>query len=119
MNRKQKTEIVATLLRVGRRDLARKFVRAGNGPVVTAAKKHKDVEYQVGNKYFKTFDEACGQAVSQAMSGGSADLDVLVSSEAGAKALMGDAGVEQYREDPEASVFTRLEIKVNDAGRIP
>lgn len=87
---------------------------------VTAAKKHKDVEYEVGRKIFKTLDEAAAHAVLQGMSGssGTVNIDVLVHSEAGAKALMGDAGVESYQEDPDASVFMRIEVEVNMVGRV-
>lgn len=86
---------------------------------------HKDVEFHVERpdgetKIFKTFDEAAGLAVAIAASGrDDTTIDVIVWSEAGARALYGDDGVEQYREDPEASVFERLEIKVNNAGRVP
>ena len=87
---------------------------------VFAAKKHKDVEFQVaGHKStFKTWDEACGAAVAFAVSKGRSTIDVLVWSEAGAKALEGDYGVEQYREDPDASVYERIEITANSQGRI-
>lgn len=86
-------------------------------------KAHKDVEYAVndggGNqRIFKTFDEAAGFAVSLAYAGDATHIDVLVYSEAGAKFMGSDDGVETYREDPDASVFQRLEIKVDDLGRI-
>jgi len=88
-----------------------------------ARRTHKDVEYAVddasGNQHtFKTFDEAAAFAVSLAGSGRSVNLDVLVWSEAGARAVGGDDGVEEYREDPDASVFQRLEVKVNFVGRV-
>lgn len=88
------------------------------------ARRHKDVEFHVndaqGNpRVFKSWDEAGGYAVSLAV-GGLRDvhIDVVIWSEAGARWWMGDAGVEQYREDPEASVFNRYEIKANDQGRV-
>lgn len=89
-----------------------------------ASKTHKDVEYAVddasGNeRIFKTFDEAAGFAISVGASGKSpVNLDVLVSSEAGAKHVAGSEGVERYREDPDASVFDRLEISVNYVGHV-
>lgn len=88
-------------------------------------KTHPDVDYAVddagGNeRVFKTFDEAAGLAVSVALSGGgTVNLDVLVWSENGAEWYGGDDAVEQYNEDPEASVFERFEIKVNAVGRVP
>lgn len=89
------------------------------------ARTHKDVDFSVddasGNeRIFKTFDEAAGFAVSIGLSGRErVDINVLVGSESGARWLYGDDGVEEYREDPEASVFERIEIKVNSMGRIP
>jgi len=66
-------------------------------------------------RIFKTWDEACGFAVGLAASGRTVHLDVLCHDEAGAKAM----GLEdQYKEDPDASVTTRLEIKANDQGRV-
>lgn len=85
---------------------------------------HPQVEYAVddagGNeRVFKKFDEAAAFAVGVAMTRGSAKLDVLVMDESGAKFLYGDDGVDQYNEDPDASVFERYEIKVNAVGRVP
>jgi len=86
---------------------------------------HPDVEFSVdgydGNeRVFKTFDEAAGFAVSVAASGKEdVAIDVLIWSENGARAYAGDDGIEMYLEDPEASVFERLEIKVNSVGRVP
>jgi hypothetical protein len=89
------------------------------------AKRHKDVEFAVDDassnqRTFKSFDAAAGFALAIALSGKEhVYLDVLIWSESGAKAYAGDAGVEQYREDPDASVFERYEIKANDTGRVP
>jgi len=88
------------------------------------ARTHKDVEFAVddasGNeRIFKTWDQAAGFAVSLAASGRRTNIDILVYSEAGARALYGDDGVERYREDPEASVFERIEVRANDVGRVP
>jgi len=47
------------------------------------------------------------------------NLDVLVWNEEGAEWYGGDDAVERYREDPEASVFERFEIKVNPVGMVP
>lgn len=88
-------------------------------------KTHKDVEYAVpsagigrdGN--FKTFDEAAAHAVIIALTRGKADIDVLIWSKAGANFYGGDEAVEQYNEDPEASVFERFEVRVNAVGRVP
>lgn len=85
---------------------------------------HKDVEFAVDvngqEKTFGTFKEAAEAAVQEAISHGeTVNLDVLVWSEAGAEAWGGDDAVEQYEEDPEASVFERFEVSVNAVGRVP
>lgn len=90
-------------------------------------KKHKDVEFQISETgrhdltqlTVDRFDEAVARATIMSMTTGSRMyIDVLVYSEAGARALEGDEGVEQYREDPEASVFKRITIKAEDHGRV-
>ena len=83
------------------------------------SKKHKDVEFAVGDKYVDTFNEAAGIAVVQAAATGrTAFVDVIVSSKSGARWLMDDAGVEQYLEDPEASVFERVAVTAEYQGRV-
>ena len=88
-----------------------------------AQRKHKDVEYAVEDgsgkeRVFKTFDEAAAFALGMAISRGESNLDVLIHSTWGAKFYGGDDAVTQYKEDPEASVFERFEIRVNNVGRI-
>lgn len=86
-------------------------------------KMHPDVEYAVddrkGERIFNTFDEAAAFALSLAISRGDATLDVLIYSEDGAEWYGGDDAVDRYNEDPEASVFERIEIEVNNAGMVP
>jgi len=87
------------------------------------AKKIKDVEFAVDDasgdqRIFDTFDEACGFAVSLAASGRKVNLDVLIYSEAGARRWGGDEAVKEYREDPDASVSDRIEIRAESKGRI-
>lgn len=94
-----------------------------------ARKKHKDVEFAVSagrgsqgrgpETVFSTWDEACVAAMSQGAAHGNAAIDVLVHSRAGAKWYGGSDAVEAYKEDPEASVFERFEIRVNMVGRVP
>ena len=86
-------------------------------------KTHEDVDYVVdapdGNEtVFKDFDHAAGFALGMAVARGKIDLDVLIHSEEGAEWYGGDDAVEQYNEDPEASVFERFEIRVNAVGRV-
>ncbi|KKK92193.1 hypothetical protein LCGC14_2705390 [marine sediment metagenome] len=89
-----------------------------------ARRTHKDVEYAVDDTHgqqrtFKTFDEAAGFAVAiAAMGHPDVNLDVLIWSKAGARFYGGDEAIEHYNEDPEASVFERLEIRVNFVGRV-
>jgi hypothetical protein len=86
---------------------------------------HDDVEFAVEDaggkeRTFKTFDEAAGLAVSVGASDGRpVNLDVLIWSEEGAEWYGGDDAVDEYNEDPEASVFERFEITVNPVGRVP
>jgi hypothetical protein len=81
-----------------------------------------DLEYVVEaagiERAYTSFDEALSYAFSVALSAGRTNLDVLVYSEEGAEAFGGQSGVEEYREDPEASVFRRFEIEVRDLGRV-
>lgn len=90
---------------------------------MTRKKTHKDVEFMVERgkdvDYFKRFDDAAAAAVHQAVARGESAIDVLVWSRSGARWLGGDDAVEQYDEDPEASVFERIELKANMVGRIP
>ncbi len=90
------------------------------------ARTHKDVEYAVDDasgheRIFKTPDEAAAFAVSLAMSDGRVhNLDVLVFSREGARWYRGSSdGEEEYDDDPEASVFERIEIRANSVGRVP
>lgn len=89
-----------------------------------ARKTHPQVEYAVDDasgkqRTFKTFDEAAGFAVAVAISSGdNVNLDVLIWNKSGAKFYGGDDAIEQYNEDPEASVFERFEIRVNAVGRV-
>lgn len=80
---------------------------------------HKDVEFHVQTQVYKTFKEACFHAVSRA-SCGEADItiDIVIWSKAGARWWGGDDAVTAYQEDSEASVFERLEISVNNVGRV-
>lgn len=87
------------------------------------ARRHKDIEFAVDDasgkeRIFKTWNEASGFAMSVAASRGWSGINVLIWSEAGARAYGGSEAVSQYREDPEASVFARFEIQVNYLGRI-
>jgi hypothetical protein len=84
---------------------------------------HKDLEFAVDDasgkeRIFKSWPEACGFAVALSASGRKVNIDVLAGSEAAAKAWSGDEGVEQYREDPEASVFDRITVRAESIGRI-
>jgi len=86
---------------------------------------HKDVEYAVEDgsgkeRIFKTPDEAAGFAVSMALSGRPAYIDVLIWSRAGAVWYRGsDDGGDEYDEDPEASIFERIRVKAESEGRVP
>ena len=87
-------------------------------------KTHPQVEYAVDDtngseRIFKDFDEATVFAFGMTLYNrdAKANIDVLIWDEEGAEWYGGDDAVEQYNEDPEASVFERLEIRVN-VGRV-
>lgn len=88
------------------------------------ARAHKDVEFALedlrgAERIYKSFDKACGDAITMAASSGrTVHLDVLIYSKSGARAWAGPNGVEQYDEDPEASVFERLAVSVDMLGRV-
>jgi hypothetical protein len=90
-----------------------------------ASRTHKDVEYEISDvnehRILTTTNarEAMVRALESAMTSGRSYLDVLIWSEAGAKFFGGTDALEHYRDDPEASIFERFEIKVNAQGRIP
>jgi hypothetical protein len=100
-------------------------------------RKHKDVEFMIedfgsgnakhdgwylahGHAYFETSADAVEHAVGKSMSRGGEPVfvDVLVSSRAGAAWYGGDWAEEEYDEDPDASVFDRIEIRATSHGRI-
>ena len=83
---------------------------------------HPDLEYLVGangvERAYPTFDDALSAAFTVGLSEGRTRIDVLVYSEEGAEVFGGDSAVEEYQEDPEASVFRRFEIEVREVGRV-
>jgi hypothetical protein len=83
---------------------------------------HPDLEYVVEargtERVYTSFDEALSYAFTVALAAGKTNLDVLVYSEEGAEAFGGESAVEEYQDDPEASVFRRFEIEVRDVGRV-
>jgi hypothetical protein len=88
---------------------------------VAKGETHEDVEFVAGarGESYKTFDEAAAAALHEAIgSDHPVQLNVLVYGEAGARWWAGDVGVEKYRNDPEVSVFQRLEISARDVGMV-
>lgn len=85
------------------------------------AKTHKDLDFEVGDKTFKTFEEACAFAVWRCIETDKpCDIDVITFNRAAAVAFGGSTGGEQYDEDPDASVFLRIRILgVADFGKVP
>lgn len=94
-------------------------------PLRGAARSHPDVELAVDDNrgkehVFKTFEEAAAFAAGLALTTTvRIELDVLVSSRAGAVWWAGSDGGKDYDEDPEASIFDRLLVKVTSQGRVP
>lgn len=87
-----------------------------------ARRPHPDVEYEVespgGRTWsYKTFSEACGQAVGGAVTDGRTwKIAIQVSSAAGARSI----GLEDaYEMDPEASAHAVINVRAEDTGIQP
>jgi hypothetical protein len=69
---------------------------------------------------FCRFDDAASHTIARGSSHGEpVTIDVICYSEDDARAYAGCDGVARYRDDPDASVFERFEIKVNCVGMVP
>ena len=80
---------------------------------------HVTDERGQGTTIFTNFDKAAGFALSRACStGNEMQIDVVTWSKAAARSWGGDAAVEIYEEDPDASVHERIIIKAESIGRI-
>ena len=76
-------------------------------------------EFEVGTKSFKTFNEAIGHAAALSVSTGENVLvDVVVHDEHAASIWGGDDAVDLYQEDPERSVFERIQISATSLGGV-
>lgn len=84
---------------------------------------HRHLEFAVdgpdGQDTFRAWRDAIAFAVERAASTGTdVHVDVLAWTEGAARFWGGDAAVESYREDPEASVTERITIRANVVGRV-
>lgn len=79
---------------------------------------HVDVSSGITERY-EHFDDAAVAAMVVATTRGESKIDVVVWNEDGARKFGGDDAVEQYLEDPDTSVFERLQVRVNNQGRVP
>jgi hypothetical protein len=85
---------------------------------------HKDVDFEIDNaggkkKIFGTLGEACALAVILATCDEQPhNVDVIIRSKQGARALGGGACVERYLENPHASVYERIVIRARGTGPI-
>jgi hypothetical protein len=84
-----------------------------------------DLEFHVEDagghtQIFETGDEAAGLAVSLCMGDGEPHyIDVVTWTRAAAVKYAGSDGGDIYDEDPEASVFERIEVKARSFGTVP
>jgi hypothetical protein len=84
----------------------------------------KDLEFAVDDasghqNTFKSLEKALAFAVSLAVSDGLPhNVDVLCYSPAAARKWGGDYAVQEYRDDPDASVHERIVITAESKGRI-
>jgi len=67
---------------------------------------------------YNTFAEAAARAITESVSLGNykVRIDVIVYSRAGARWWAGDWGTEKFDEDPDASVFQRIEVRASALG---
>ena len=88
-------------------------------------KSHPDVEFQTSglggrDVVFREFDEAVVFAVHTSLGDGTwTGVYIIIRSEAGARWWGGEPALEQYRSDPEASVFEKINVKATSEGMIP
>lgn len=85
---------------------------------------HKDVEFHVSgpgipDEILKNPKTALMRAAEIAIARGSSQLDVVIWSRHGAKWFEGEDGASRYDEDPDASVYDRIQFRANDMGRVP
>lgn len=83
-----------------------------------------DLEFHVPfcsgvTEIYEKFDDAAVAAMNVASAHGEAHIDVIIWNEDGARKYGGDDAVDQYNEDPDASVFERLQVRFNNQGRVP
>ena len=76
------------------------------------------MEYHIGDRVFTDWNTAAGFALSLAAAGKDVALDVVIYTESDALAFGGDDALERYRQDSEASVFERLEIRAHSVGSV-
>ena len=73
----------------------------------------KNIEFEVKDKYFTNFKEACTFAIGHSISTGEAvNVDVLCYTRGAAHKF----GIYDY--DPDASVTTRVVIRAEDTGKV-
>lgn len=101
------------------------LVRNGAAGGKRPRRRHPGVDFTVDDPnrtehVFHTFDEAASFAVGLARSNGSrVHLNVIVYSPAGARWWGGDDAVAAWNDDPDASVFERIEVRADSLGRVP
>ena len=85
----------------------------------------RDLEFHVSDEgdtaatIFHNFDKAAGFAVSRSVSTGlTVHVDVVTWTKTAARRWGGDAAVEVFEEDPEASVHERIVIKASALGKV-
>jgi hypothetical protein len=78
-------------------------------------------EFHVGEEVFLLFLKAADKAVRESLrrGGDKIEIDVVCFDREAARLWAGDDGVEQYDDDPDASVFERLTVTVRSEGKVP
>ena len=79
----------------------------------------KGLSFEIKDRSFSTFGDAAEFAIAHSASTGEkVEIDVIALSRSAAKAWGGNHGVEEYDEDPEASVHDRIVVQAKSLGRI-
>jgi len=80
----------------------------------------KDLDFEIGNKTYKSLEKALMAAASQSVSrGGEAvEVHVITWTRAAARAYGGEESVRIYNQDPEASIHDVLVVKVASKGPV-
>ncbi len=77
------------------------------------------VEYHINGRIFEDWETAAIYSMTLAIGGSPIQIDIVIYHEQAALKFGGTYAAERYLEDPDASVFERLTLTINNEGRVP